>query len=144
METAVDKYALFKRSARNASLVCIAYSLVTNAVYFASYYSSFIIDYSYYICFLLAAVFAVPVIWLFRGKHWYFPVFIAMLWIPVNLVIGFAVPGMLPEDGGETGDGLALFFFFILNLVSVACGTLTGMIVNGILFFYRKLKSNDV
>lgn len=144
MEAAVDNYALFKRSARNASLLSVVYALVTNVVYFASHYSSFIIDYSYFICFLLAVLFAVPVIWLFRNKYWYFPVFILLLWVPLNLMIGFALSSVLPEGSGEVGDGLALFFFFILNLVSVVCGTLAGTIVNGILFFYRKLKSNHV
>ncbi|MGO4373910.1 hypothetical protein [Paenibacillus sp. 2TAB19] len=144
MEEISDKYAWFKRSARNASLLSVAYALVTNAVYIASYYAAFVIEYSYIICLLLAAMFAVPIIWLFRSRHWYFPVFIVLLWIPLNLVIGFAISGLLPEGGGEIGDGLAMFFFFILNLVSVVCGTAAGMIVNGILFFSRKLKSNDV
>lgn len=144
MERTEDRYALFKRSIRSGAILSGAYALIASAIYIASFYWTFVIDYSYAIAAVLTAGYAIPIVRLIPLRHWYIPPFVILLWVPLYLLLSFAAEFVMQPPGSELGGGLAIVFFFILNLASVVCGIGIGLIVKLIMFAYRKIQASNV
>ncbi|WP_028608336.1 hypothetical protein [Paenibacillus harenae] len=132
--------ALFRRSLRHVFLLSALYALAGNAFLYASYYNSRIVDWSYLISAIMIAAFAVPVVLLFRNRHWYIPVFIILFWIPFSVLFAFLLSRVLPMTGDPYDFGLLLVYYLILNVIAIVLGIALGMIVNALWLLWSKLK----
>ncbi|MBD2868303.1 hypothetical protein [Paenibacillus arenilitoris] len=141
MEDAKNERAQLGRSLRRVVLLGFAYALAGNGVLYASYYNSGIIDSGYLVCALLAVAFAVPVVLLFRNRHWYFPAFIFLFWIPFSVLIGYLLSLALPMTMDSYEFGLLLVYYLILNVIAIVVGLALGMIVNALWLLGSRLKA---
>jgi hypothetical protein len=135
--------AVIRRSLRHVITLSVLYALTGNAVLYASYYKSGIVDWSYLICALMVVAFAAPVVLLFRNRHWYFPAFIFLFWIPFSVLFAFLFSRILPMTEDSYEFGLLLVYYLILNIIAVVLGIALGMVVNAFWLLWRKLKSKN-
>lgn len=131
MEEKTNNQMVFRRSLLLSVLLGAAYALAGNAFLYSAYFNSGIIKHSYVICIVMIVLFAVPVVWLFHNRSWYFPVFIFMFWVPFSVLFAFVLGKTLPLIEGDTGFSLLLAYFLILNVTVIVLGLALGMLING-------------
>ncbi|WP_424766564.1 hypothetical protein [Paenibacillus sp. sgz302251] len=139
MKEKTEEQVLVRRSMRLVLLLSVVYALAGNIFFYSGYYNNNVIEWSYLISVIMIIAFALPVVMLFRNRHWYFPLFIFLFWIPFSVLIAFLLSRVLPLSG-EQDLALMLFYFLILNLMVILVGIALGMSINGFLMLWKKLK----
>ncbi|WP_138753788.1 hypothetical protein [Paenibacillus sinopodophylli] len=130
MEEAVKEQMLFKRSMRTVLLLSFLYAAAGNVWMYAAYFNSGIVENSYLICAGMVLVFAMPIVKWFRNRHWYFPIFIFLFWIPFSVLLAYVLSQILPLSQQNTDFGLLLVYYLILNVLVMLVGLGLGMLVN--------------
>lgn len=129
---------LFKRSMRWVLLLSAIYAAVGNLFLYGAYFNSGIIKRSYIICAIMIIAFALPIVKLFRNRHWYFPAFIFLFWIPFSVLLAYLLSKLLPLSDNNADFGLLLVYFLILNILVIVLGIGLGMLVNGCWMLWDK------
>ncbi|MGO4549303.1 hypothetical protein AB4Z29_31440 [Paenibacillus sp. 2TAB23] len=130
MEEAVMEQALFKRSMRIVLLLSLIYAVAGNMFLYTAYFNSGIVKNSYIICALMVVAFSVPIVKWFRNRHWYFPIFIFLFWIPFSVLLAYVLSQVLPLSRNDTDFGLMLVYFLILNVMIMLLSIALGMLIN--------------
>ncbi|MEV5029776.1 hypothetical protein [Paenibacillus sp. LPE1-1-1.1] len=147
MEEAVKEQVLFKRSMRSVLLLSLIYAAAGNAFLYTAYFNSAIVERSYLVCGLMIFAFAIPIVKLFRNRHWYFPIFIFLFWIPFSVLLAFALSQILPLSQNDTDFGLLLVYFLILNVLVMVLSIALAMIINAFWMLWGKyngIKNNRI
>lgn len=129
---------LFRRSMKRVLLLSAIYAGAGNLFLYAAYFNSGVIKRSYIICAIMIIAFALPIVKLFRNRHWYFPAFIFLFWIPFSVLLAFVLSKVLPQSDNNADFGLLLVYFLILNILVIVLGIGLGMLVNGCWMLYDK------
>jgi uncharacterized membrane protein len=143
MEEIPKEQVLFKRSMRSVLVLSVIYAVACNVFLYAAYFNSGIIKQSYLICVIMILAFAAPIVKLFRNRHWYFPAFIFLFWIPLSVILAFVLSQVLPLSDNQTDFGLLLVYFLILNVLVMVLGLSLGMLVNACWMLWDKSKQNQ-
>ncbi|WP_139996870.1 hypothetical protein [Paenibacillus paridis] len=143
MEEIPKEQVLFKRSMRSVLVLSVIYAVACNVFLYAAYFNSGIIKLSYLICVIMILAFAAPIVKLFRNRHWYFPAFIFLFWIPLSVILAFVLSQVLPLSDNQTDFGLLLVYFLILNVLVMVLGLSLGMLVNACWLLWDKSKQNQ-
>ncbi|WP_169084439.1 hypothetical protein [Paenibacillus sp. PL91] len=130
MEEAAKEQLLFRRSMRLVLLLSAIYAVVSNVFLYAAYFNSGIVEWSYLICAIMVIAFVVPIVMLFRNRHWYFPAFIFLFWIPFSVLLAFILSQVLPISDHYADFGLLLVYCLILNVVVMVLSIVLGIIIN--------------
>lgn len=142
MEEAAKEQVLFRRSIRLVLLLSAIYAAVGNVFLYAAYFNSGILEWSYMICALMIFGFALPIVKLFRNRHWYFPAFIFLFWIPFSVLLAYALSLVLPSPDHYADFGLLLVYFLILNVVVMVLSIALGIIINACWMLLEKFRQN--
>ncbi len=139
MQDISEDQRLIRLSMRRVLLLSLAYALAGNAFMYAAYYNRGIIEWNVPISLLLIAAFAAPIVRWFGNRHWYFPVFIFLFWIPFSVLIGYGLSVALPlrTDAPDSFD-LLVVVYLMINVAVVLLGLAAGMLINGILAFVKR------
>jgi hypothetical protein len=125
---------MLRRSMRRVLLLSLIYALAANALMYAAYFARGIVKWNLPIGIVLVAAYAVPIVLWFRNRHWYFPAFIFLFWIPFSVLIGYGLSLLLPlEQSADYSMDLLVVVYLIVNVIITLLGLATGMLVNGIL-----------
>jgi hypothetical protein len=144
MEEAAKEQMLFRRSMRSVLLLSAIYAVVSNVFLYSAYFNNGIVERSYFICTLMVIGFVLPIVKLFRNRHWYFPAFIFLFWIPFSVLLAFILNQVLPLSDHYGDFGLLLVYCLILNVVVMVLSIAIGMIINtGWLLWDRIKKSKN-
>lgn len=141
MEKATDEQLLIKRSMRSVLLLSVIFAIIANVLMYSAYFNSEIVKWSYFICMVLIIGYAIPIVRLFRNRHWYFPTFIPLFWIPFVVLLGFLLNKVLPMSNDYQNFELLLVYYFILNVIVLVLGIALGMIINASLMLKKRLSS---
>lgn len=141
MEKATDEQLLIKRSMRSVLLLSVIFAIIANVLMYSAYFNSEIVKWSYFICMVLIIGYAIPIVKLFRNRHWYFSAFIPLFWIPFVVLLGFLLNKVLPMSNDYQNFELLLVYYFILNVIVLVLGIALGMIINASLMLKKKLSS---
>jgi len=140
MKEVNSEQILIGRSMRLVVLLSVIYALAGNAFFYISYYNAGIIDWSYLISAFLIMAFAAPIIRFFRNRHWYFPIFIFLFWIPFSVLFAFVLSKLLKLSLYDYDFGLLLVYFLVLNIMIIVLGITLGIVVNGVMVIWSKYK----
>lgn len=142
MEEAAKEQVLFRRSIRLVLLLSAIYAAAGNVFLYAAYFNSGILEWSYMICALMIIGFALPIVKLFRNRHWYFPAFIFLFWIPFSVLLAYVLSLVLPAPDHYADFGLLLVYFLILNVVVMVLSIALGIIINACWMLLEKFRQN--
>ncbi|HTG70423.1 MAG TPA: hypothetical protein VL921_14290 [Candidatus Udaeobacter sp.] len=140
MEEAAKEEAVFRRSMRSVLVLSIVYAAAGNVFLYSAYFNSGIVKWSYIICTLMIFAFTLPIVKLFRNRHWYFPAFIFLFWIPFSVLLAYVLSQVLPVSDNYADLGLLLVYFLILNVVVMVLSIAFGMTINGCWMLWKRAK----
>lgn len=143
MEEVPEERLLFRRSMRSVLLLSAVYALAGNAFLYSAYFINAVIEWSYIICTVMVIGYAIPVVKLFRNRHWYFPAFIFLFWVPFSVLFAFLIGKVLPLTDDDYGFGLLLVYFLILNVIVIVLGIILGMVINACWMLWSKFAGQE-
>lgn len=129
-----------RRSMRSVAALSLLYAAAGNAFLYSAYYFNGIIERSSLIGVLMIIAYAAPVVMLFRNRHWYFPAFIILFWIPFSVLLAFALYRLLPLRDDDY-FGMLLVYCLVLNVTVLLLGIALGMLVNACLAVWSRVKA---
>ncbi|MFF2481231.1 hypothetical protein [Paenibacillus sp. NPDC058071] len=121
-----------------AVAISVIYAIFGNTFFYLASRYTMVLDQSYTVFILFAAMIAASVIWRFRSRYWYFPLFIPILWIPFTVIFAFLMSAVFPLPEDNLGGGLMVLFIHGLNLGAVLIGVALGMAVNAAAVAWKK------
>lgn len=132
----MDKKSYY-RATRHAVLLAAAGAAAGSLLFAGVSYSALVLEQSGTIAFLLMLAYAACITLCFRGRYWYYPVFIPVLWVPLSALAALPL-ALLPGYAGSTTAGRALFFYvWTLNGAGIAAAAALGMAVRGLIAAVR-------
>lgn len=129
---------LFRRSMRWVLLLSAVYAAASNVFLYSAYFYNGIVEQSYIICAVMIVAFALPIVKLFRNRHWYFPTFIFLFWIPFSVLLAYVLSLVLPMTNSAVDFGLLLVYCLILNVIVMVLGIGLGMLANASWLLWKK------
>ncbi|GLX70080.1 hypothetical protein [Paenibacillus glycanilyticus] len=128
----------YHRAALFVVLASVIYAVIGNTFFQLAYRYSAAIDEAYIVFALTSAVYALPVIYWFRRKYWYFALFIPVIWVPMLMITGYLMGLVFPLPEDDYGAGMLLLFIHGLNFAAVVLGVALGLTVNAAVAAWRK------
>ncbi|MCA0756128.1 hypothetical protein KP806_13815 [Paenibacillus sp. N4] len=129
-----------RRSMRWVVTLSLLYAAAGNAFLYSAYFYNGIVERSSLIGGLMIIAFAAPVVALFRNRHWYFPAFIFLFWIPFSVLLAFALYRLLPLREDDY-FGMLLVYCLVIHITVVLLGIALGMLVNACLAVWSRVKA---
>ncbi|MFD1957870.1 hypothetical protein ACFSL6_27780 [Paenibacillus thailandensis] len=93
------------------------------------------------IAFLLAIGCAVLAAGWFRGRYWYYPVFVPVLWVPLS-VLALRLLAFVSGGFSEAGHDAIYIYIWLWNAAAVAAGAVLGILARGLIGLVRALERN--
>jgi hypothetical protein len=124
-------------------LLSAAYALAGNAFLYSAYFNNDVMKWSYIISTFMVIGYAIPIVVLFRNRHWYFPPFIFLFWIPFSVLFALLFGKALPLADDDYGFALLIVYFLILNVFVIVLGILLGMVINACWMLWSKFARKE-